>query len=726
MNSDSTLSIIVKLQDEASEKLATLASKVTSVGETVGNAASKLGDKISSIGTSMENAGKKMTGAGTAMSIGLTAPIVALGTAIIDTSMKFESSMELIRTQAGASQQEVDNMTKSVLALSKSGETAQGPQALADGLYHLESLGLRGSAAMDALKVSAQGADLGLADMEGVTNALGAAIVTGIKGTQNMQQAMGLLDATIGQGNMRMDDLVAALGTGILPAAKNFGLSLQDVGAALATLTDNGMGADESATRLRMTFSLLAAPTQKATDALATIGLTSRTLADDMRNGGIVQAIDDLNAHLNAVQPTQTSFVKSTVMTATQMSDLKTKIYNAQQSLKILTEETVKSGPAVDRHNLALDKARQTIAAYQAQLSGANTVLSTTGGKMLDATEKAQLLSEAFGGGRSSAAILTLTQQADRLKNKYDAIGASADTFNEKVQATHETNQYKLNAALAQMQTLLIDLGGTLMPLFATALGKVTKIMEVLVGWWDTLSPKTQTFIAITLAAVAALGPLLIILGSIVTAIGVIVTALGSLISFFGITTTMMATFGVAAAPMLLVLAAVATAVLLVVDAFNKMQSAAQGAIDAGQGAQASAASLDPLIANATGAQKAKLQAIQASSSQTGKTAQAIGDRYQGFGGLANSITDFLHITKAPSFEVGGTVPGNRGQAIPIIAHGGETIVPAGQSGGRGGVVNLHFNFNGATAGDDGIKRIIKQAVNELNRTTTLRQFAGA
>ncbi len=96
-------------------------------------------------------------------------------------------------------------------------------------------------------------------------------MVTGIKGTENMSEAMGILDATIGQGNMRMDGLVAALGTGILPTAKAFGLSLKDVGAALATLTDNGMGADEAATRLRMTISLMGAPSKKAADALKTI-----------------------------------------------------------------------------------------------------------------------------------------------------------------------------------------------------------------------------------------------------------------------------------------------------------------------------------------------------------------------------------------------------------------------------------------------------------------------
>lgn len=448
MPDESVLSIIVRLQDEASAQLAAMSAKVAAAGETMGTMAGSIGTKLDNLGKSMVGMGNSMKGAGTSMSMGLTLPIVALGTVVTESAMKFEAAMQLIQTQAGASSEEVTKMTTAVLALAKSGETGQGPQKLADGLYHLESLGLRGAAALDALKVSAQAADLGIADMEGVTNALGAAIVTGIDGTQNLSQAMGLLDATIGQGNMRMDELVAALGTGILPAAKNFGLTLRDVGAALATLTDNGMRADESATRLRMTFSLMAAPTQKAKDALATIGLGAYDLANDMRGpNGLVTAVKDLNQHL--------------------------------------------------------------------QDSGAN------------ATQQAAILSEAFGGGRTSAAILTLTQQVDRLSTKYEMIGAQADTFNEKVAATHQTNLYKMNAAMAGMSAVMIDLGGTVMPIVVQMLQQLATWLQKASAWWDGLSSSTQSTIVKVLAVTAALGPLLYILGTVTTAIGYLVIGVG-------------------------------------------------------------------------------------------------------------------------------------------------------------------------------------------------------
>ncbi len=74
------------------------------------------------------------------------------------------------------------------------------------------------------------------------------------------------------------------------------------------------------------------------------------------------------------------------------------------------------------------------------------------------ATEQAQTIANAFGGGRSSAAILTLSSQVDRLKTKFDAIGTSADGFNDKVAATQTTNLFKINAALSQMQATFIDL----------------------------------------------------------------------------------------------------------------------------------------------------------------------------------------------------------------------------------------------------------------------------
>jgi len=61
------------------------------------------------------------------------------------------------------------------------------------------------------------------------------AFMTQISGAKTFTQAMGMENAIIGHGVMRMGDLNSALITGILPSAKVAGLGLLDVGAALDT-----------------------------------------------------------------------------------------------------------------------------------------------------------------------------------------------------------------------------------------------------------------------------------------------------------------------------------------------------------------------------------------------------------------------------------------------------------------------------------------------------------
>jgi len=217
----------------------------------------------------------------------------------IKAAEEYDSTMKLLETQTGASAAEVDNMKTAVLALAPT--VATGPEALAKSLYHIESAGIRGSQAIDIMTTAAKGAVVGQADLESVTNAMLAAVNSGIGGIDNMSSAMGVLNAIVGAGNMRMEDLTAAMSTGILSVAKSFGVSLESVGGALADMTHQGTPAEEAATRLRMTMSLMAAPTTKAAGALKSIGLNTTDLANAMRGpDGVLGAITMLKAHLDA------------------------------------------------------------------------------------------------------------------------------------------------------------------------------------------------------------------------------------------------------------------------------------------------------------------------------------------------------------------------------------------------------------------------------------------
>ncbi len=204
--------------------------------------------------------------------------------------------MSLIQTQAGASAAEVKRLSQAVIEMSP--QVGLGPEALAQGLYHIESAGIRGAKALDLLKVAADGAAVGHADLQTVTQALIASTVSGIKGVHSMSDAMGILNGIVGSGDVRMEALAKSFGSGILSTASVFGLSLQDVGAAMATLTDNAMPAQQAATRLRMTISMMGAPSAAAQKVMKSLGMSALEMGNDMRSGGIVKALEDLKAHL--------------------------------------------------------------------------------------------------------------------------------------------------------------------------------------------------------------------------------------------------------------------------------------------------------------------------------------------------------------------------------------------------------------------------------------------
>lgn len=75
------------------------------------------------------------------------------------------------------------------------------------------------------------------------------------------------------------------------------------------------------------------------------------------------------------------------------------------------------------------------------------------------------------------------------------------------------------------LDVLLTSLGEALAPIIQ----KVVAGLQVLVNWFNSLSPKMQTVIAVIGVIVAAIGPVLVILGTIASAIGSIITLVGTL-----------------------------------------------------------------------------------------------------------------------------------------------------------------------------------------------------
>ncbi|WP_034090440.1 phage tail tape measure protein [Streptacidiphilus albus] len=214
----------------------------------------------------------------------------------------FNSEMARLNTQAGVSKSQLVGLGDGVEALA--GQVGQNPDSLAESLFHVESnfasLGIKAPAALNLVKIAAEGADVGNANLVDVTNSLTAAVASGIPGVQNMGQAMGALNAIVGAGDMQMQDLADAFGSGMVATVKGFGLSLADVGAALDVFGDNNIRGASAGTQLRMSVMALAQPVSTGASELAKLGLTTTTLATDMQHGGLLPAMKDLMAHMKA------------------------------------------------------------------------------------------------------------------------------------------------------------------------------------------------------------------------------------------------------------------------------------------------------------------------------------------------------------------------------------------------------------------------------------------
>jgi len=247
---------------------------------------------------------------------GLALGLVATGLEAVKMSTSFNHEMLRIRTDAGASTKELANMKKGVLDLAASGASmGQGPMSLAAGLYHLESLNIRGARAIHALTLASQEAAISGAPLEETVSALGSVLFVAIKGAGNMDHVMGLLNATVGTGNMRMVELVHSLGTGVLSSAKVAGLSIQDVTAGLAVFSDSGQEASSAAAQFATALHFFASPTSKATTALKSIGIAQFQLAQDMHKpNGMVVALKDLRDHLHGISQIRAEQVLNAIL----------------------------------------------------------------------------------------------------------------------------------------------------------------------------------------------------------------------------------------------------------------------------------------------------------------------------------------------------------------------------------------------------------------------------
>jgi hypothetical protein len=154
-------------------------------------------------GSALESVGRTMTNVGVGM--------IAAGYAGVKSAIAFSTQMERIHTQAGATQREVNKMTAAINAYVAAGKSTATTTELAQGLFFIESVGIRGPRAMKALSLSEQAAAISGANSTDVSSAFASAITASHTPVSQYQNLMAQLSATVAAGKLNFRGLTDAL-----------------------------------------------------------------------------------------------------------------------------------------------------------------------------------------------------------------------------------------------------------------------------------------------------------------------------------------------------------------------------------------------------------------------------------------------------------------------------------------------------------------------------------
>ena len=233
-------------------------------------------------------ASKKMNAVAGAALLGVAAAATYVGEKSVRMAADFQQQMTRIQTGAGEYQANMKMVSAGVLAMA--GQVGQSTQQLTSALYTVESAGYHGADALTVLRTAAMGAKVGNADLATVADAVTTSLNAYHLGASHAAEVTNALIAAEGQGKTNMEALAGSLAT-VLPIASAAHVGLNEVLAAMSTMTAEGTPAADAATYLRQTIGQLENPSGKAAQEMKSLGLSTVQVSQNLGKNGLASTL---------------------------------------------------------------------------------------------------------------------------------------------------------------------------------------------------------------------------------------------------------------------------------------------------------------------------------------------------------------------------------------------------------------------------------------------------
>ncbi len=244
-----------------------------------------LGDAVLTLGVDKRDFDASMKGIGAsikkhqkAIGIGMVAAggtiLAGLGMSL-KAATDFESAMREVNTMMGLSQEEFMAFSGEVQALA----TDLGVDAVesAQALYQAISAGIPKENVLEFLRIATEAAIGGVTDTETAVDGLTTVINAFKLPMSDAQKVADLMFTTVKGGKTTFEELSAAM-FNVAPIAAASGISFDEVSAALATMTKQGVPTKVATTQLRQAMVALQKPTTLMKKVIEELGYESGQL----------------------------------------------------------------------------------------------------------------------------------------------------------------------------------------------------------------------------------------------------------------------------------------------------------------------------------------------------------------------------------------------------------------------------------------------------------------
>ncbi|WP_252178352.1 phage tail tape measure protein [Endozoicomonas sp. 4G] len=230
-------------------------------------------DNVNNMAGSIEDATQPMADL-TAGILAADAAMLALGVTMLkwstDEAAKFQTATSEINTLIGLSPELMGEFTDDILAYGST--STQTFEQINGAVYNAISAGVAYGDALDVVRQAELMAVAGKSELNEAMTLLVPTLNAYGESTEEAGRYSDVFFKTVALGVTTIPELSSSMGQ-LAPTAAAVGVPIETLGAALATLTFNGIGTSEAATGLKAALSNIIVPSKGASDAAAELGV---------------------------------------------------------------------------------------------------------------------------------------------------------------------------------------------------------------------------------------------------------------------------------------------------------------------------------------------------------------------------------------------------------------------------------------------------------------------